>query len=135
MSIVPHNMSKEDGGMSFHFSMLNSSNYTVWAIKIEAILDAQEVWEAIEPTEGEEIDPKKDKKARAYILQSIPEDVFLQIAKKKTAKETWESLKTRYLGADRVKKARLQTLKSEFDALRITEQESIDEFAGNLSVF
>ncbi|KAL9256662.1 Retrovirus-related Pol polyprotein from transposon TNT 1-94-like protein, partial [Drosera capensis] len=55
------------------------------------------------------------------------------IAKKKTAKEIWESLKTRYLGADRVKKARLQTLKSEFDALRMTEQESIDEFAGKLS--
>lgn len=52
---------------------------------------------------------------------------------KKTAKEVWDSLKTRYLGADRVKKARLQTLKSEFDNLRMKEDESIDEFTAKLS--
>ena len=53
------------------------------------------------------MDVKKDKKARAYILQCIPEDVLLQIAKKKTAKEIWDSLKTRYLGSERVKMARV----------------------------
>ncbi|KAL9253542.1 hypothetical protein AKJ16_DCAP06673 [Drosera capensis] len=133
MFIIPQQVSKQSGGMSFKFPMLNSSNYTVWAIKMEAILDAQEVWEAVNPAEEEEVNSRNDKKARAYILQAIPEDVLLQITKKKTAKEIWESLKTRYLGADRVKKARLQTLKSEFDALRMAEQESIDEFAGKLS--
>ncbi|XP_042471471.1 uncharacterized protein LOC122053484 [Zingiber officinale] len=40
----------------------------------------------------------------------------------------------RYLGSDRVKKTWLQTLKSEFDALRMKETETIDEFAGKLSV-
>ncbi|KAL9269499.1 Glyceraldehyde-3-phosphate dehydrogenase GAPCP2, chloroplastic-like protein [Drosera capensis] len=76
---------------------------------------------------------EKDKKTRAYILQAIPEDMLLQIEKKKTAKEIWESLKTRYLGTDRVKKARLQTLKGEFDALRMKEQESIDDFTEKFS--
>ena len=52
---------------------------------------------------------------------------------KKTAKEVWDSLKTRYLGADWVKKARLQSLKSEFDALRMVEGESVDAFTGKLS--
>ncbi|XP_073309973.1 uncharacterized protein [Primulina huaijiensis] len=61
------------------------------------------------------------------------EDILLQIAKKKTAKDTWDSLKTKYLSGDRVKKARVQTLKSEFDALRMKETETIDEFAGKLS--
>ncbi|KAL9264192.1 hypothetical protein AKJ16_DCAP23270 [Drosera capensis] len=96
---------------------------------MKAMLDAQDVWETVESAEKEEFNPRKDKKARAYILQSIPEDVLLQIAKKKTAKEIWESLKTRYLSANRVKKARLQILKNEFDALRMKEHESIDEFA------
>ncbi|XP_042472199.1 uncharacterized protein LOC122054838 [Zingiber officinale] len=130
MSSIPV---KENGGVPFPYPMLSPHNYTVWAIKTEAILDAQGVWETVEPVEGAQVDAKKDKKARAYILQCVPEDILLQIATKKTAKDVWDSLKTRYLGSDRVKKARVQTLKSEFDALRMKETETIDEFAGKLS--
>ncbi|KAL4385163.1 hypothetical protein GQ457_15G023990 [Hibiscus cannabinus] len=111
----------------------NPLNYTVWAIKTEAILDSQGVWEVVEPVEGAQVDAKNDKKARAYILQCIPEDILLQIAKKKTTKEIWESIKTRYLGSERVKKARVQTLRNEFDALRMKETETIGEFTGKLS--
>ncbi|XP_042446635.1 uncharacterized protein LOC122031604 [Zingiber officinale] len=114
MSSIPV---KENGGVSFPYPMLSPHNYTVWAIKTEAILDAQGVWEAVEPAEGAQVDAKKEKK----------------ITTKKTAKEVWDSLKTRYLGSDRVKKARVQTLKSEFDALRMKETETIDEFASKLS--
>ncbi|XP_074569654.1 uncharacterized protein LOC141826311 [Curcuma longa] len=133
MSGIPQAAAKENGGVSFPYPMLSPHNYTVWAIKTEAILDAQGVWETVEPAEGAQVDAKKDKKARAYILQCVPEDILLQIAKKKTTKEVWDSLKTRYLGSDRVKKARVQTLKSEFDALRMKETETIDEFADKLS--
>ena len=109
--------------------MLTSSNYSTWAIKMEA----QDIWEAIEPAAGVVVERRKDKMALACIFQAIPEDVLHQVAKKKTAKEAWESLKTRYLGVDRVKKARLQTLKSEFEALRMKQSDSIDEFAGQIS--
>ncbi|XP_076897170.1 uncharacterized protein LOC143550409 [Bidens hawaiensis] len=39
----------------------------------------------------------------------------------------------RYLGAERVQKARLATLKREFEALRMKDGESMDEYAGKLS--
>ncbi|XP_075486283.1 uncharacterized protein LOC142525881 [Primulina tabacum] len=118
MSIIHQNTAKENSGVSFHYPILTPHNYATWAIKTEAILDAQGVWEAVEPTE------------RALC---VPERILLQIAKKKTAKDTWDSLKMRYLGGDRVKKARVQTLKSEFDALRMKETETIDEFVGKHS--
>ena len=124
---------KENGGMQILYLMLTPHNYTMWTIKAEAIIDAQGVWEAIEPARGAEVDVKKDKKACAYILQCIPEDVLLQIAKKKTAKEIWDSLKTRYLGSERVKMARVQTLKSELNGLRMKETDTIDEFIGKIS--
>ncbi|KAK8604403.1 hypothetical protein V6N13_099346 [Hibiscus sabdariffa] len=133
MSHVQQQAVKDNGGVSIFYPMLTPLNYTVWAIKTEAILDAQGVWEAVEPAEEAQVDAKKDKKARAYILQCIPEDIILQIAKKKTTKEIWESIKTRHLGSERVKKARVQTLRSEFDALRMKEIETIDEFTGKLS--
>lgn len=74
MSIVPHQTAKMSGGMPFHYPMLSSTNYTVWAIKIEAILDAQGVWEVVE---GAQVDEGKNKAARAHILQCVPEDVLL----------------------------------------------------------
>ncbi|XP_051115698.1 uncharacterized protein LOC127240890 [Andrographis paniculata] len=107
--------------------------YTTWAIKVEAIMEAQGVWEAIEPEEGAAVEGKKDKAARALLLQALSEDLLLQVAQKKMAKEVWDSLKTRFIGADRVKAARLQTLKSEFDGLRMSEGETLEEYAGKLS--
>ena len=53
---------KENGEMSILYPMLTLDNYTVWAIKAEAILNAQRVWDAIEPARGAE---EKDKKACA----------------------------------------------------------------------
>ncbi|KAJ0558736.1 putative RNA-directed DNA polymerase [Helianthus annuus] len=100
---------------------------------MEAILDAQGLWDSIEPQTGVVPDEKKSKQARAFIFQAIPEEILMQVAKKKTAKEVWESLKTRFVGAERVQKARLHTLKSEFEALRMKDGETVDEYAGKLS--
>ncbi|KAD4177984.1 hypothetical protein E3N88_26575 [Mikania micrantha] len=95
---------------------------------MEAIKDAQGLWESIETPNGVQVDEKKSKTARAFLFQAIPEDVLLQVANKKTTKEVWDSLKLRYLGADSVQKDRLHTLKSEFEALRMK-----DGYAGKLS--
>ena len=61
MSSVSQQAAKENGGAPILYPMLTPHNYTVWAIKTEAILDAQGVWEAIEPAEGTEVEAKKDK--------------------------------------------------------------------------
>ncbi|KAJ9561724.1 hypothetical protein OSB04_006884 [Centaurea solstitialis] len=89
--------------------------------------------ESIAPPAEVAVDEKKNKSARAFIFQAVPEDILLQVSKKKTAKEIWEALKLRYLGADRVQKARLHTLNSDFEALRMKDGETIDVFAGKLS--
>ncbi|XP_021979913.1 uncharacterized protein LOC110876037 [Helianthus annuus] len=125
--------SPKENPFPFQCPTLTSSNYTTWAIKMEAIMDAQGLWESIEPQAGVAVDEKKSKTARAFIFQAIPEEILLQVAKKKTAKEVWESLKTRFVGAERVQKARLHTLKSEFESMRMKDGESIDDYAGKLS--
>lgn len=79
------------------------------------------------------MDTKKDKQARACIFGAVPEDVLQQIVKKKTTKQAWDTFKTRYLGVDRVKKVRVQVLKSDFKDPCMKETESIDEFAGKIS--
>nr|GEX85834.1 putative zinc finger, CCHC-type [Tanacetum cinerariifolium] len=123
----------KENPVTFQCPVLTSTNYTTWAIKIEAIMDAQGLWESVESAAGVAVDEKKSKMARAFIFQAIPEDILMQVAKKKTAREVWESLKTRFVGADRVQKARLHTFESEFEALRMKDGESIDEYAEKLS--
>jgi hypothetical protein len=48
---------------------------------------------------------RKDKKVQADLLQCIPDYLLMQDAKKKKGKEVWDSLKARFVGADRVKEA------------------------------
>ncbi|GKA84219.1 zinc finger, CCHC-type containing protein [Tanacetum coccineum] len=67
------------------------------------------------------------------IYQGILEDLLLSLSEKKSAKEAWEALKTMFMGADRVKTARIQTLKAEFESLNMKETEGVDEFAVKVS--
>ncbi|XBJ18352.1 hypothetical protein VPH35_009543 [Triticum aestivum] len=115
--------------------MLTGDNYTTWAIKVEANLDAAGLWEAVVVPEdaAAAVIAKKDKPARAYLLGALAEDLLLQVSSKKTAAEVWSSLKARFVGADRVRAARLGTLHSEFELLRMDGGESLDAFAGKIS--
>ncbi|KAJ0515274.1 putative RNA-directed DNA polymerase [Helianthus annuus] len=133
MSVVTSSNPPKDNVFPFQCPILTATNYNTWSIKMEAIMDAHGLWEAIEPATGVVVDEKKNKQVRAFIFQAIPEEILSQAAKKKTAKEVWDSLKSRYVGAERVQKARLRILKSEFEALHMKDEETIDEYAGKIS--
>ena len=128
-------MNKIKGGsIGLSYPMLARSNYTAWALKMKVFMQAQGVWTAIEPSDAKTpIDEKADKVALAMNYQGIPEDILLTLADKKTAKEAWEAIMTLCQGADRVKKARIQTLKAEFESMTMKENEIIDYFSMKLN--
>lgn len=107
--------------------MLTKINYTAWALKMKVFMQAHGVWEAIEPKETKDekgtVEDKVDKRALAVIYQGISEELLLSIAEKGTAKEAWDAIRTVSLGADKVKTARAQTLKGEFESLKMREAE------------
>ncbi|GJV84888.1 hypothetical protein Tco_1524786 [Tanacetum coccineum] len=112
---------------------LTDSNYTTWAVLMETILKAYGLWETINPKKGSSaIDEKKTHTTKAMIFQTIPQDILVQVAQYETAKEVWDSVKVRYLGADLVQKARLQTLRSELETLKMKENERVQDFSGKL---
>nr|GEZ99920.1 ribonuclease H-like domain, reverse transcriptase, RNA-dependent DNA polymerase [Tanacetum cinerariifolium] len=100
---------------------------------MQIILEANGLWEMIEPNDKTVKDNRKDKTAIAFVYQALPEERLLQITKHKTAKEIWTALKTKHVGEERVQQARLQTLKSEFELLHMKEDETIDTFTAKLS--
>ena len=109
--------------------MLTKSNYTAWALKMRVFMQAHGVWEAIEPKDPKSTtEEKMDKRALAVIYQGVPEDILLSIAEKKTSKEAWNAIKVMSLGAEKVKVAKAQTLKCEFEAMCMKESEQLDEF-------
>lgn len=122
---------KEGGGpSSIKCPMLSATNYTVWALRMKITLRVHKVWEAVET---EMSDNEKNDMALALLFQSIPENLNLQVGELETAKQVWEAIKTRHVGAERVREARLQTLMTEFERLKMKDSESIDDFGGKLS--
>ncbi|KAI3518262.1 hypothetical protein L1887_06792 [Cichorium endivia] len=127
---APPPPAKEPTSLTFQYPVLTSTNYTIWRMRMEVLLGIHGVWEVVDPGLD---DAKKNNIVKGLLFQSIPEDVILQIGNLKTAKEMWEAIKTRNLGADRVKEARLQTLVAEFESMKMNETGTIDDFAAKLS--
>ncbi|KAD0657028.1 hypothetical protein E3N88_43918 [Mikania micrantha] len=123
---------RDGGSITYQCPLLSATNYTSWAIKMESFMDAQGIWDAIEPPTDVEVDLKIRKKARAFIFQALPEEILLQVAGHKEAKDVWDALKVRYLGADRVQQARIQNLNREFELLAMRDGDTIDDFAGKI---
>ena len=82
--------------------------------------------------EDKNVSRKLDRRAMAVIYNVVPEDVLGQHDNKVTAKETWDSLRTMNLSVERIKKAKIQMLKREFEMLTMREQESVANFAAKL---
>lgn len=89
--------------------------------------------EAIDPVDPKvAVEVRTDKIALATIYQSIPEEVLLSIAEKTSAKEAWDAIETMCIGADRVQKAKVQTLKTEFEMMSMRETDQLDDFCMKL---
>ncbi|KAL1205086.1 hypothetical protein V5N11_016427 [Cardamine amara subsp. amara] len=99
-------------------------------MRIKVMLRLYDVWETINPGST---DPKKNNVVTTLLFQSIPEALILQVGEQTAAKDICEAIKSRYLGADRVREARLQTLMVEFDRLKMEDTNSVDDFAGKMS--
>ncbi|XP_022023796.1 uncharacterized protein LOC110924062 [Helianthus annuus] len=131
MALVPV---KAGGSITYQYPVLTTTNYSVWAIKVKAIMDAHGLWETVkERALGEEPNQEKSKQALAFLFQVIPEEMVLQMASYTDPKQVWDGLKTRYLGVDRVRAARLATLRRQLESSRMKEGETVDEFVEKLS--
>ena len=74
---------KTSGPSAIQCPMLTTTNYTVWSMRMNVLLKVHKVWESIDP--GTDNNDKSDI-ARAFLFQSIPESLILQVGNLKTAK-------------------------------------------------
>jgi hypothetical protein len=67
-------------------------------------------------------------KAMNTILSGLVETVFVKVMHCETTKEIWDKLKNIYEGDDKVKVAKLQTYRGQFENLKMEEEENIETY-------
>ncbi|WVZ50305.1 hypothetical protein U9M48_001571 [Paspalum notatum var. saurae] len=111
---------------SAQFPQLMRTNYTDWVVMMKVMLKARGLWSVIK--HGTD-DKQEDQMALEALLRGVPTEYQSTLGRKKTAKLAWESLEKMRLGDDRVKKARVQQLRREYEALKFRDGEKVEDFA------
>jgi hypothetical protein len=117
-------------------------NYEMWSLTMKALFRGQDVWEIVENGYVEPTDQatynaltqaekdvlkeqrKKDGKALFYIHQAMHESILPRVASTKQAKEAWDILQTAYQGMDKVKTAKLQILRRDFETMSMKDSDT-----------
>ncbi|KAL4347874.1 hypothetical protein GQ457_17G005850 [Hibiscus cannabinus] len=107
-------------------------HYDHWAILMENFLRSKEYWVLVEngilaAAEGAtgaqkkniEEQKLKDLKAKNYLFQALDQTILETILNKDTTQSIWDSMKRKYHGTTRVKRAQLQAIRKEFETLQM----------------
>ncbi|XP_015084333.1 uncharacterized protein LOC107027778 [Solanum pennellii] len=124
-------------------------NYQIWSVKMQAFLEAYELWETVtedkplaalpaNPTlaliKSNNEEKAKKSKAKSLMQNAVANNVFYRIMACKTAKEAWDRLKEEYQGSDRTRQMQVLNLKREFESLNMQEDETISKYADRISL-
>jgi hypothetical protein len=123
-------------------------HYDHWSMLMENLLRSKEYWNIVESgvtiaapnataeqRRVAEESKLRDLKAKNYLFQSIDRTIMETILVKDSAKDIWDSMRRKYQGSTKVKRAQLQALRREFEILAMKEGESIDDyFARTLAI-
>ena len=124
----------------------NGKNYEYWSITMKALFSSQDIWDLVENGFAEPADAvaynaltqaekdllkdtrKKDSKALFYLFQAIHESIFPRILVATKSKQAWDILQIAYQGMTKVKIAKLQMLRRDFETICMKDNESVDSF-------
>lgn len=124
--------------------MLTNTNYQTWVSKMQTFLSSNELEEIADTTftksDQASLNAMTNTQRRAYnenknendkalwaIKQAIEEHIYPKIEGGKTTKEAWDILDTTYQGTTKVKNAKLQILRRDFETLFMKETDSMDQ--------
>lgn len=71
---------------------------------------------------------ENDTKAKHAILCGLSKDVFVKIMHCISSKQVWDKLNNIYHGNDKVKQAKIQTLRAEFEGMKMSDEERVVDY-------
>jgi hypothetical protein len=117
--------------------MFDGQNYAFWSRRMKTFLQAQgfDVWQAVVNGYKAPASPPIDKdekklcennlKATNVILSGLVNSIYVKVMHCDSAKEIWDKLQNVYEGDAKVKGAKLQTYRGQFEQLKMKEDEDI----------
>eukprot|EP00253_Pinus_taeda_P003774 PITA_03774 len=133
-------MSNYEREASIRPLVFDGTNFNYWKVRVTAYLQSlgTEVWDIVEtgyafpsvtPTDADE--KKKyetNAKAVSTLLGCISQLEFMKVMHYKSAKEIWNKIVISYEGDEQVKRAKLQTLKIQYETLKMYNDESVANY-------
>ena len=120
----------------------NGNNYAYWKVKMKAFLKSidERVWNSVEygwekpttPVSKWQTSQKEaatfNNKAMNPIFNVVSLEEFKRISNVDVTRTTWNILRTVHEGTKAIKINKLQQLTTRFESIRISDDESFDEF-------
>lgn len=140
-------MESETSFTTISVPVFDGLNYQMWAVKMEAYLDANDVWEAVEedyevpplpnnPTVAQMKSHKERRlrksKAKSILFTAVSPVIFNRIMTMKTAHKIWNFLKEEYEGSEKIKGMQALNLIRELEMQRMKDSETIKDYADKL---
>eukprot|EP00253_Pinus_taeda_P020209 PITA_20209 len=120
--------------------IFDGTNFVYWKVRVTAYLQSlgTEVWDIIEtrytfpsatPTDlAEKKKYETNAKAVNTLLGCLSQSEFVKVMQYKSAKEIWDKIVLSYEGDDQVKRAKLQTLRIQYENLKMYNDESVANY-------
>jgi hypothetical protein len=124
--------------------VFDGSNYTFWKIRMRAYRKSVGVWHIVESRwinpnkaiaefSSDEKSTSTNEKPLHAIYTSMSIEEFSRISLCVIAKKAWETLEITHEGSQIVKASKIHMLVSQFEEIRMGEEETFDEFYSKLS--
>jgi hypothetical protein len=129
-------MSIHEGNSTNKAPLFNGTNFAFWKVRMRTyIMDlGANVWDVVDigyvklVVLANEDDKSKfsfNAKAMNAILSGFAEEEFVNVMHLGTAKEMWDKFISSYEGNEKVKDAKLQTYRVQFEQLNMKEDETV----------
>ncbi|XP_022853494.1 uncharacterized protein LOC111374962 [Olea europaea var. sylvestris] len=121
----------------------NGDNYDFWSIKMKTHLCAQNLWDVVNDgyinpddistlstAQKKELkeNQQKDSLTPLALQMSLADTYFSRIMRAKMVKETWDKLKEEFYGSYKVRTCCLQTLRRNFENLKMKDSEIAKDY-------
>eukprot|EP00253_Pinus_taeda_P026014 PITA_26014 len=133
-------MSNYEREASIRPSIFDGTNFHYWKVRVTAYLQSlgAEVWDIIKtdytfpsatPTDAAE-KKKYETNAKAVntLMGCLSQTEFVKVMQYKSTKEIWDKIVLSYEGDEQVKRAKLQTLRIQYENLRMYNDESVASY-------
>eukprot|EP00253_Pinus_taeda_P006216 PITA_06216 len=133
-------MSNYEREASIRPPIFDGTNFVYWKVRVTAylqslgtevrdIIDTGYTFPSATPTDlAEKKQFETNAKAFNTLLGCLSQSEFVKVMQDKTAKEIWDKIVLSYEGYEQVKRAKLQTLRIQYENLRMYNDESVANY-------